>query len=185
MSKMRYILEISKEDFIKFNMHQMEHNRIGRKNILYSRLLLPTISIVVVIVMILLKVERQFIAWTAGTLAVASILWMINILKIMERSVRANVDRAAAKGKKFYAENEEITFNEDGVYDFSDEGSFELPYDQVLNAVFVDDAVYLYIDPMKALIVPYRCLGKDKDRVVNLLKSKIERIGDRDEMEKA
>lgn len=175
---MKYEINVTKDDFIEFNMTFMKHNRYGRRNLMYVRLLMPTIAVICLVALIIMKTPVMQIAITGVLFVIVSAIWVKDSEKIMRKSLKINVDRLEKKGKKMYSTEGEIEFKDDEIDVEEDEVVSVIPYNQVLKLGLTDNNIFIHTDPMKAIIVPYRCLGKDKDRVLNFLRTKVKAVQD-------
>lgn len=169
---MKYNISINDDDYLKFNIFYAYQSKGGKRSIRITQLVLPIFSVVFLSIFLLFSSDYAFILTEAVLLSALSVFWFFHAPKLLEKNVRKQLERLKKSGKLPYHPSSEIEFQDFRMVERYDQGEFRLDYADIENIYFENDSIYVFYTALQAFIIPYRCLGGDKDRVIALLMEK-------------
>ena len=169
---MKYSISINDEDYLKFNIFYIYHSKNGRRSIRTVQLVIPIFCVATILILLLTGAKPGLILTEAIVLAILSVVFFFRTPKFTEKNMRKNIERLRADGKLPYHAVSEIEFLDPILVERHEQGIFQLKYEDIENIYFENDYIYIFYSSMQALIVPCRCLGPDKERVVAFLREK-------------
>lgn len=169
---MKYDITLNDEDYLKFNIFYARHSNEGKRSLRVMQLFMPAISILLVLAFILSGSRAGFILTEAICLTALSVFWTLYAPKRLEKNVHKNIERLRKNGKLPYHACAEIEFLDSMIIERYEQGEFRLNYTDIENLCFENDSIYIFYTALQAFIIPYRCLGADRDRVTGFLLEK-------------
>ena len=148
--------KLTDEDYIEFNeFHQLIHSEVGKRNLFFLKLIGPMISILAIVIFILARAEVMLIVIEVIALCIFSIVWIAFTKKIMKRGIRKTI------------------LTEDQIIEITKGQEVKVDYKKVEDVCETEEAFYVYISSMEALIIPKRVLNQEMEIQLNqILKSK-------------
>lgn len=169
---MKYTITINDDDYLKFNIFYAWHSGNGKRSVRIAQLLMPILSVLVLLFFTLAGFKPGFILTEAVCLTALSVSWVLRAPKSLEKNVRNHIERVRKNGKLPYHACSEIEFLDPMIVERYDQGVFCLNYADVEELCFEEDFIYIFYTSLQALIIPHRCLGADKNRVIEFLVEK-------------
>lgn len=174
---MKVDYKLEKEDYFKFNMHQMKEFPSLKKSVLIQRLMMPIIFLVFVIT---LKQRNQYSTpiLVLGYLLVAG-LWFFLYPKYIERSIKKRLNQTLENEENaFLLEDKAIELDKEAIYEYrnklDEEGNETI--EKVLAAEEIvafqedDNSYYIYLGSESAYIIPKRFIDQeDRETFLDLV----------------
>lgn len=159
--------KLTDEDYIEFNeFHQLIHSEVGKRNLFFLKLIGPMISILAIVIFILARAE-------VIALCIFSIVWIAFTKKIMKRGIRKTILKMKETDGLPFAEETTLNFTEDQIIEITKGQEVKVDYKKVEDVCETEEAFYVYISSMEALIIPKRVLNQEMEIQLNqILKSK-------------
>ena len=166
--------KLTDEDYIEFNeFHQLIHSEVGKRNLFFLKLIGPMISILAIVIFILARAEVMLIVIEVIALCIFSIVWIAFTKKIMKRGIRKTILKMKETDGLPFAEETTLNFTEDQIIEITKGQEVKVDYKKVDDVCETEEAFYVYISSMEALIIPKRVLNQEMEIQLNqILKSK-------------
>lgn len=173
---MEYQIHISEEEYIRFNIFHNTNSKQAegtRITLMLFAILLPVLTVCNVL-LVLLQVKTNDILFLTASIfgSLLYILWYIYYPKILERKVRLSIKRLKASGKLPYRTDFCVEFQDEKIVMTSEYGKFYVFYKDIEKICIQKDCFYIYYSITEAVIIPFHCLGGDKERVLSYVSEK-------------
>ena len=169
---MKYKIRINDEDYIRFNIFHANHSKEGKRSKNMQRVRFPILSLLIIMVFFLAGAKYGLIITEAIFMTVFCVLWWIFLPKMMEKNIRKYINRMKSEGKLPYHADSEIEFQDSMIVETSEQGEVRVDYKDIENICLEQDYLYIYFSAAQAFIIPFHCLGEDKERVVEYITGK-------------
>ncbi len=169
---MKYRIHLTDEDYLRFNIFYAHHSKAGKHSINMSRIAFPVLSAALIFLFFIAGAEYSLIAVETVFLAAASIVWCIYVPKIIEKNIRKNILNMKADGRLPFHADSEIEFQDSVIVEANKQGEARINYKDIENIYAEKDYLYIFYSAAEAFIIPYHCLGRDKDQVVEYVRKK-------------
>lgn len=174
---MKFNINISEEDFIKFNLQHFKISHVGKRTTKLAWLI--SVMVVVISAMVFFYTAKSdgsplYIPIILTVfMGLAMLIYMLFInKKATERSLLKSIKTQKKDGKLPFSENTVVEFTDDEVIEESKMGISRVKYDKLERLCICDTVMYLYVNSQQAIILPYSQIGNEKDRIIALLKEK-------------
>ena len=105
---MKFMIHLTDEDYIRFNIFYSNHSKAGKRAVNLARIAFPVLSLAVLTVFFSAGAEYGKIAVNAILLTAVSFLWFFYVPKIIEKSIRKNINNMKSYGKLPFHEHAQI-----------------------------------------------------------------------------
>ena len=153
--------ELTKDDYIGFNMYHIENSEKIKKTIFFQRyimsLILPLAPLIIV-----LTTNKTFGQWYFYFIMVW-VLWVVFYEKNFKRSIKRKLIKMASKGgANGIIGHHKLTLTEDKIIEHKIE---DLSYDKsIINKVGETDShIFIYISDINAYVVPKSAFENKKE----------------------
>ena len=161
---------LTDEDYIEFNeFHQLIHSEVGKRNLFKLRLIGPMISIVI---FILARAEIMLIVTEVIVLCIFSIVCVTQAKKIMKRGIRKTILKMKETEGLPFAGETTLNFTEDQIIEITKGYEVKVDYKKVEDVCETEEAFYVYMSSVQAIIIPKRVLDQDKEKKLRQVLSK-------------
>ncbi len=159
--------EVTKEDYIKFNLYHTENSPSQKKNLNLLRYIIPVLFSLLIYFIGTNLFNQPSIYWIIIAI-LFSLIWMITYPKQYRYLIQKETEKLINEGdnseifgkKKMIIDNETIT-----VYNKSSSESIQI--NAIKDVKIYDDIIAIYTSAITAYIVPIRYLDKDlKDNFI-------------------
>jgi hypothetical protein len=176
ITMMEFNILLDDEDYIAFNQYHLEHSGLGKRNELAMKWLIPCFCLFCIIIFVIAGAETGLLLSEAVVLILCSVIWLFCykkfILKITERKIKS-----LKKMEKLpYEENSKIIFNEQEMCEMTANTITQTKYRTIQKVCVADRAIYIYVDMIRAYIIPnatFRDLY-EKEQFLEFLKTKVD-----------
>lgn len=165
---MKYRITLTEEDFLRFKIFNIYHTKSGERQINRLRTRVPMVSVILVLLLIVADARHDMIIPYAVLLAIYSGISFIRMPKRIEKIMQKQIDEMKADGKLPYLDETEIEFleSESMIVQRSEQRELRVKYSGIEKIYVENDYLYIYLNSRQAFVIPYRCLGNDKDKVI-------------------
>jgi hypothetical protein len=153
---MKLEYEITKQDYIDFNIYHMTHSETVKRSLFIQRFIFPIIFLVLPI--FLIKITDIPLWYWFSVFIISSVLWIIFYPKFLKKSVERKISKMLAEGKTTgILGNHSFSFTEEG---FVDKTEFsETRYNLIEKVVESETHIFIYVSALMAYIIPIRIFG--------------------------
>lgn len=169
---MKYKIKLNDEDYLCFNVFYAHHSKAGKRQENKMRLLFPLSAVIAIMIFFLAGAKSGLIVTEAIGLCIVSVIWCIFTPQIMEKNIRKHIDKLKTDGKLPYHVDAEIEFQEQIIVERSEQGEIHVNYKDIENIYVEKDYLYILYSVTQGFIVPYRCLGEDREQVVEYVRER-------------
>lgn len=173
---MKFDIQLDDEDYVNFNIFHMFHSNYGKKSILLGRLMMFCFSCVAILIMIMAGAERGLLLTESVVLLIVSIVHFIYYPKMAKKKIRKQIYKIKEEGALPYNSKETVEFNNTEIIEVSPKEVLRTNYTEITAFHLSDEYMYLYKDALRAIIIPYRCLGNRKEELTDLIRNIIAKI---------
>lgn len=169
---MKFHITVTEEDYIAFNLDCIRHYPNAKKNMLIGRLTGLFLSAFVMLLLLALRASEIVLLIGGIILAYFSAVSFFRYPSQYEKSVRRSIQRISKEGKPPYEPEADIEFTDTEMIQTTEKSMRRVAYGDLIRIVETPYRMYLYDSPSRAYILPLRCLGDEKDALLELLKEK-------------
>lgn len=164
---------LTDDDYIKFNFNHALYTKTGKQTTHATKLLVPC-SLVLALLILPIHHDFQLLMIELITFSIISILWIVFFKKIVLYNIKKSVCRTKKSGRLPYTENGTLTFDENFICDQAQTQENKTSYSLVEAIYTTNEAVYIYINAMSAIILPYRFIENQTvfNNFINFLQEK-------------
>ena len=158
--------KLTDEDYIEFNeFHQLIHSEVGKRNLFKLRLIGPMISILAIVIFILARAKIMLIVTEV-------IVCVTQAKKIMKRGIRKSILKMKETEGLPFAGETTLNFTEDQIIEITKGQEVKVDYKKVEDVCETEEAFYVYMSSVQAIIIPKRVLDQDKEKKLRQILSK-------------
>jgi hypothetical protein len=165
---MKLEYEITKQDYIDFNINHMNHSVTMKRSLFIQRFMFPIIFLILPI--FLVKITKIPLWYWFGVFIITSVLWIIYYPKFLKKSVERRISKMLEEGKTTgILGNHIFSFTEEGVVDKTEFS--ETRYNLIEKVVESELHIFIYVSAVMAYIIPIRIFGSvdEKENFLNIL----------------
>jgi len=165
--------KLTDEDYMEFNeFHQLIHSEVGKRNLFKLRLIGPMISILAIVIFILARAKIMLIVTEVIVLCIFSIVCVTQAKKIMKRGIRKTILKMKETEGLPFAGETTLNFTEDQIIEITKGQEVKVDYKKVEDVCETEEAFYVYMSSVQAIIIPKRVLDQDKEKKLRQILSK-------------
>ncbi len=169
---MKFHVSVTDEDYVAFHLDCFRHAPGAKKAMLAGRLGGLIVSAVLLLAMLALRVPELVLIAETVLLAIFSVVSFFRYPSLREKSVRRQIERYRKEGRLPYDPEADIEFTDTEMIATTEKSMRQVAYGDLIRIVETPFRLYLYDSPLRAYILPLRCLGDEKDALLALLKEK-------------
>ena len=160
--------EVTKEDYIKFNLYHVENSPSQKRNFILLRYLVPVLFSIP-IYFIGTNLFKQSSVYWAIVAVLFSVIWIITYPKQYRALVKKETEKLISEGDNSEIFGQKNMIIDDEAVIIHHKSSSERILKNAIKDVKVyDDIIIIYLSSITAIIIPTRYL--DKDLVDNFIK---------------
>lgn len=167
--------QLTKQDYIEFNIYHMGYSNSLRKLVFVQRYI---VSIIFLIAPFIITKFIDIPLWYwLSIFVIVYILWVIFYPKHLRRSMGKRISRMVDEGKNAgMFDNQSLTLSLDGIINIGSLDESKTKYEAVEKVAETNDYVFIYISSIKAYIIPIRAFVglNQRNEFVNYLSSKVD-----------
>ena len=172
-------VSVSEDDYLKFNQFTMLSTAYGKEQMRKLRITLAVIGAVFAFIILLQNGFGLSSLW--GIVPILAVVGALEYFlpRWVRFTVKTQIEDMKKKGKLAYSPKAEVEFYEDQLVEITPESRDEVKY-SAIEAVCVvrKSALYLYMDTVRAYLLPYSSFESDEQvcELVEFLKTKIKNV---------
>ncbi|ALC80213.1 YcxB family protein [Bacillus gobiensis] len=147
--------ELTKDDYLAFNLHYMKHSKMIKQSLFMQRFLTPIIFLVLPFV--LFWMTREFLIGFFITFVLVSIVWMAFYPKYFFAYIKKRLLKALNEGSNDNLLGQHVFIpSEDGLIEKNSAGERKTSWSGIERVEENDDYYFLFLSSMSAYILPKR-----------------------------
>lgn len=160
--------EITKQDYIDFNIYHMTHSVSMKRSLFIQRFIFPIIFLILPI--LLVKITDIPLWYWFSVFTISSVLWVIFYPKFLRKSVERKISKLLEEGKTTgIIGKHSFSFTEQGIVDRTEFS--ETKYSLFEKVVESETHILIYVSAVMAYIIPIRIFHSvdEKNNFLNIL----------------
>lgn len=165
---MKLEYEITKQDYIDFNIYHMNHSITMKRSLFIQRFFIPIIFLI--LPMFLVKITDIPLWYWFGVFIILCVLWIIYYPKFFIKYVERNISKMLDEGKTTgILGNHIFSYTKEGVVDKTEFS--ETSYNLIEKIVESEAHIFIYVSAVMAYIIPIKIFGsaEKKEIFLNIL----------------
>lgn len=170
---MRFEYELTKQDYIDFNVHHIKNSNTLKKSLFMQQYVLAVIYLI--LPFILSKVSDIPLLYWLVVFVIVAVLWVIFYPKYFMAATIKRILKLVDEGKnKDMLGKHILTVNEEGIIEESENGESRINWSGVEKVVETEKHFFIYFSSIMAYIIPKSVFEKDntKNEFLKLLDEK-------------
>lgn len=167
--------EMTRQDYINFNMLHMKRSKSARKSINTQRFLAPIIFILIPFV-ISWGNSGDIPMWYWFTIfGIAAVCWALFYPKWVQRETIKRINKMLDEGEnKGLSGFQKLSLTEEGIHTENEFKEATAKWNSVEDIVLTDEYILIYIGALMAHVVPLRAFNDDdeKEEFISILKER-------------
>ena len=153
--------EVTKEDYIKFNLYHVENSPSQKKNFILLRYLVPVLFSIPIYFIGTNLFKQPSVYW-AIVAVLFSVIWIITYPKQYRALVKKETEKLISEGDNSEIFGQKNMIIDDEAITIHHKSSSERILKNAIKDVKVyDDIIIIYLSSITAIIIPTRYLDKD------------------------
>lgn len=169
---MKYKIELNDEDYMNFNVFYSNHTKFGKHQQNKLRILCLLGAALFIMIFVIEGVEHELLVGRTITVLIITGIWCVFTPQIMKMSIRRHISKMKKDGKLPYHAEAEVEFQDSMIVERSKQGEVHVNYRDIENVYSDKDCLYIFYSVTQAIIIPYHCLGEDRERVTEYVMSR-------------
>lgn len=169
---MKYRITLNEEDYVRLRIFHFYHSTLGKRQLHSARTIAFKLSAIILLLLLIMDVQLDSIVIFTITWGIISVAFYFYAPKRLERNIRRQVSMMKQDGKLPFIGDTEIEFLESMIVQRNEHGESHVNYSDVERIYIEQEYLYIYINAVQASVIPYRCLGEDKKRVIEFVMEK-------------
>lgn len=155
--------ELNKKDYIDFNMNHFSISPTLKRTIFLQRYIFSIIYLIIPFVLTTVS-DIPFGYW-ASIFGITYILWVVFYPRYFMKTVQRNIEKLMNEGhtKSMLGEHS-LTLTDEGVIEKNNSGETKTNWSSIEKIVQTDEHLYIYIDSIKAYIVPIKAFKGESEK---------------------
>lgn len=155
---MKFTVNLSENDFFKFNEYYMKHSAQGKKSTFTARLLLPAVFLLIMVICLIANTGMLVILLEAVIFTITSIVWVIKVPSMISGNIRKSLETAKKDGKLPFHETAEFEFAETEIIETAPGSVKTVKYSDITSVDPTDDYIYIFYGAAQAFVIPRHCI---------------------------
>lgn len=169
---MKYRITLNEEDYVRFRIFHFYHSKLGKRQLRSARTSMIKLSVIIILMLLTSDVQLDWIVFYTIMWTIGSVFFYFYAPKKMEKNIRRQVSMTKEDGKLPFSGDTEIEFLESMIVQRSEHGESHVTYSDIERIYIDQEYLYIYINAVQASVIPYRCLGEDKKRLIKYVMDK-------------
>lgn len=166
--------DLTKEDYIDFNMHHGLRSKTVKKSIFLQQYIIPIVYLIVPFFLEDFKSPK--FKYCMGVFIVIAIMWIVFYKKYLNSYMKKRIIKMMDEGDTLKnCGNKVMIISEEGIEDIGEHDQSKLKWDGVYKIEESDKHIFIYTNSMSAYVIPIRALD-NKERFLDVLNSRGENI---------
>lgn len=169
---MKYRITLNEEDYVRVRIFHMYHSTLGKRQLHSARTIMIKLSAIIILMLLISEAQLDYVVIYTITCFIASVAFYFYAPKRLEKNIRRQVSMTKEDGKLPFSGDTEIEFLESMIVQRSEHSESHVNYRDIERFYIEQEYLYIYINAVQAFVIPCRCLGEDKKRVIDYVMGK-------------
>lgn len=169
---MTFKIRLTDEDYINYNLLYSIYSEQGKKNLFRGRMIAPVVSLMALAIMAICGENWATLLAEAAFLLVVCLVWWFIYPNILKKMVRKNIMRMKMSGRLPYSEEETLEFLEEEIVGTTEREVKRFRYEDIEKIDVFGDYILIWIDTVRAWILPEASLEGRRGELLEFLKAK-------------
>lgn len=158
--KIKY--EITKDDYLKFNMYHLETSKGVKKELLIHRVIIPILLVAAAFAFTVLT--GIGIVFSLPIFLIAAIAWAVYYPKFYKKNAMKNLDKMFSRGlQSASASKYVLNVKDEGIFASSQAGQTLHKWSDIVRFYETDEHIFLYVTDKIAHVIPKRCFKNHEE----------------------
>lgn len=154
--------DLTKQDYIDFNISHMKNSKAMKKSMLLQRFLIPVVYLILPV--FLKNVTRMPLWYWYSVFIIFSLIWIICYPKMIEKSLIKKASKLIDEGKATGIVGHHcLTYTNEGIVDKTEFS--ETKYNSYERVVEADNLILIYVSSVMAYIIPLRAFKSQEEKL--------------------
>ena len=166
--------EITKQDYLDYNLYYMQYSSTMKKTLLVQRFILPLIFLVFPFILATISSKIPFWYWMT-IFNVTTIVWIVFYPRHLKSQVKKRISKMVDEGKNVgFLGNSKLILTEEGITLITEARESKTSWKAVESICETEKHIFIFISAVEAYIVPNRIFESEnmKKEFLELLNSK-------------
>ncbi len=172
----KFDVNLTDEDYYRFNVFMQTKTENGKKNILFTRILFTVLTLALSILIYSTGTLNTMSIPFIITVLIVNLLFQIKYITLVKNSIRKTIEIFEKQGKFTYSPTSTLEFDEERIYETTKDSKMEQILSE-LDGISIYNkykAIYIHKNMAITFILPYRIFEneKQKEEFIDFLKEK-------------
>lgn len=161
----QFCYTLSEHEYFEFNIHHAFNSPTSKKNMLFYHFVPPFIFVICGLFLGTIVEEPVTSCYFYVAFGIVAILWFTFYKWIMIKIIKKNIKRFKKSGYKLPYENSVIiSFEDEYFVETTEKGDSRTKYSAIELVVSAEKAIYIYINAVQAIILPFTVFSDEQKR---------------------
>lgn len=175
---------IEESDYLYFNQYHLLKSPMGKRHLLYYRLMMPILCLFIVGIFYLAGADPLLIVFEGIAMGILAFIWVFFSKRIILKSLARKTAMMKKQGKLLYDREATMIFDKEFVQEITETMEMKVNYSKIHNLIVEEHGIYLYYGGMQAFILPFSTFSDaaQQEAFLSFLRSKISTEGESDKI---
>ena len=166
--------ELTIKDYVKYNMYYQSHSSFFRKKALVSRIGLPIVFALILLIAIISRLSFDKVIILAAIAIVISVIYNVLFNQISTNILTNKVKDMAKENNLPFSKHNKLIFGNDTFTEITDTGENTVEYENIEKIVEIETLLLFYVSTLTACTIPLSVFEspEQKERFISFLESK-------------
>ena len=169
---MRVTVNLNDEDYIAYNISHQFGTKTGKDAIIAGKVLHVILCIGLIIFICALDAGPILTVIEIAAVIGLYVYILISYDNRIKKRIRRKVEQIKKTGKLPYEPEATIDLNDDCIMEYTPSTTRKIEWKDIEQIRTDEEHAYLQFSTMQALLIPFRCVGDQKDQLLSLVTAK-------------
>lgn len=169
---MRVTVNLNDEDYIAYNINHQFGTKSGKDAIMLGKLIHVLLCIGLIVFICTLDAGPILTVIEIAAVIGFYAYLLISYDSRMKKRIRRKVEQIKKTGKLPYEPEATIDLNDDCIMEYTPSTTRKIEWKDIEQIRTDEEHAYLQFSTMQALLIPFRCVGDQKDQLLSLVTAK-------------
>lgn len=164
--------ELTKDDYIEFNLFHLKHSKTIRKTLFVQRYIVSVLFLIMPF--ITYRFSEIPLTYWVSVFIIVYLLWVVYYPKYFRKSVKRRILRMIEEGKnESILGSKRLDVNSEGIVEKSRNNEVKTNWDSIESIEETEKYIFIYVSAVSAYIVPKRAFKTpaDNENFINTVNS--------------
>ncbi len=157
--------QLSDSEYLEFNKYHLYNDPTNKKRAMRLRLVFPITFLLMLLVLLVNNEDSSIIVGSIVFFTVLSVGWGFLVKPYLFFVTKGYIKALKKTGKLPYAKDIQMQFEENDIYEKTDVAETKMNYSKIQKAVCGSNAIYIYINTLQAMIIPFSAFENENQRI--------------------